>query len=167
MKKITIITLLLMVAVLLLAEQPKVRQLRKPQTHSGSTRREMPSQRWRNFGKEGRLGNMQMHLLEKLELTDKQKEQIDDLKLQNRLAIIELQADLKKITLMRHKYMADSDFNNAKKSVTEYHEKRTEIATKQIELAEKIYNLLDKKQQEAYRKICRNPLDCTDCKEVK
>jgi len=91
--------------------------------------------------------------LNNLELTFDQKKKIETYMFENRLKIVDLNSEIKKLTLQRNKSLGDADFNNAKKLSDQYHKKQSEIAQVRIKMLENIYSVLSKEQQQQYREL--------------
>ncbi len=85
-----------------------------------------------------------------LDLSEEQKNDIESLRMQHRLAVIDIQAETKKLGLQRRSHLSNGEFRQAKRIIEQYYNKRRELAQKRIELTESIYNLLDDDQKKAF-----------------
>lgn len=86
-------------------------------------------------------------ILNELELTDAQKDQIEALGLQDQKWNIQNRADVETLKIDKREALRKKDFNKAKKLTNQISDKRNGAAIKRIELHENIWNLLTKEQQ--------------------
>lgn len=89
---------------------------------------------------------------QELGLSEEQKTTIENLRMQHRLAAIDIQAEIKKLSLQRRNHLSKGEFRQAKRLTEQYYNKRKELAQKRIELTENIYNQLDDEQKERFLK---------------
>lgn len=151
MKKIMMISLTLIIAAGLAADTDKQQRTRERRLLDSRMRSSHRSPCSANFWEMSEL--RARDLPEKIKLTETQLEQIKKLQYEHRMALVDLQASLKKLALQRRKYLTDADFQNAKKVTEQYYLKRAEIAKKRIELRESIYLLLNEEQRKIYNKL--------------
>ena len=94
----------------------------------------------------------QMPPLEKLDLSDTQKEQIRGFHHQHRLAMIDLRAEVAKLELQKKDQLFKNDFRSAKRTSDQIFAKKGEIAKKNIDLREQIHQVLTNEQREQLKK---------------
>ncbi|MDO9576953.1 MAG: Spy/CpxP family protein refolding chaperone [Candidatus Cloacimonadales bacterium] len=82
-----------------------------------------------------------------LELTDAQKEQIENLQINHKKEMIQLKADIDILQVDKHKAMQDHDFKELKKLTGKIFDLKKSIAIKQVEHQEAIWNVLTPEQQ--------------------
>jgi Spy/CpxP family protein refolding chaperone len=150
MKKIAIITLIMMTGLILFAQdyqQPRAEQLR---TRRDPELRQRPEHH--NFHD---ADAEDFPLIEELDLTEQQKEQIRTFRHNHRLEMIDLRAEAAKITLEIREAMQKPDFRTAKKLNDQLYTKKGEIAGKGIDLREKIHQVLTEEQREQVKQMQR------------
>ena len=102
----------------------------------------------------GHPGMMQgMHdgyqmMCEELDLTDEQKEQMEDLHINSRKEMIVTGADLKILEIDKRSAMKDKDFKQAKAVTKEIFKLKQQGAIKRIEQQEQRWNILTPEQKE-------------------
>ena len=94
------------------------------------------------------MGKSLKMLMEKLELTDAQKDQIDEMQSKSRKEMIQLEADIEILIVDKRTFMKDHDFGKVKKVVGNIMDLKKEMALKQIDDHAEIWNSLTPKQQE-------------------
>ena len=87
-------------------------------------------------------------MCEELELTDKQIEQLEDLKISGKKDMIVASADLKLLEIDKKTAMKDKDFKQAKAVTEEIFKLKEQIAINKIDHQEKRWNILTPEQQE-------------------
>ncbi len=162
MKKIVILTLILMIGVVLVAQgnQPRVHQMTERREMMERPRQEM----------ERRNSDMGLGYLERLNLTEQQREQVRNFHHSNELEMIDKRAEIAKLRLQLQEAMQNNNFREAKGLNLQLHQKQGEMAGKGIELQEKIHQILNQEQREQLKQLKRtrgqggNCDDCEDCK---
>ena len=162
MKKIVILTLILMIGVVLVAQgnQPRVHQMTERREMMERPRQEM----------ERRNSDMGLGYLERLNLTEQQREQVRNFHHSNELEMIDKRAEIAKLRLQLQEAMQNNNFREAKWLNLQLHQKQGEMAGKGIELQEKIHQILNQEQREQLKQLKRtrgqggNCDDCEDCK---
>ena len=96
---------------------------------------------------QGRHDGFQM-MCEELDLTDEQKEQMEDLRISSRKDMIVTEADLKILEIDKRSALKDKDFKQAKAVTKEIFKLRQQGAIKRIEQHEQRWNILTPKQKE-------------------
>lgn len=86
-------------------------------------------------------------LCEELDLTDKQKEKLEDLKDSRKKFMIVSRSDIKLLEIDRRNAMKDKDFKSAKKLTQDIFKLKQEMAINKIEQDEKRWNVLTPEQQ--------------------
>jgi len=103
---------------------------------------------------DGRHGMMQeMHdgyqmMCEELDLTDEQKEQMEDLRIKGKKSMIAAGAELELLGIDKREVMKDKDFKQAKAITKEMFKLKQQIAINRIEHHEKRWNILTPEQKE-------------------
>lgn len=87
-------------------------------------------------------------MLESLELTDAQKKKIDELQLKHKKAMIQLDADIEILIVDKISTMQEHDFAKVKKITGSIFDLRKNVAVKQIEHLEAMWNVLTPEQQQ-------------------
>jgi hypothetical protein len=87
-------------------------------------------------------------MCEELELTDKQIEQLEDLKINGKKDMIVASADLKLLEIDKKTAMKEKDFKQAKAVTEEIFKIKEQMAINKIEHQEKKWNILTLEQQE-------------------
>jgi len=97
-----------------------------------------------------------MGILGRLDLSEQQKEQVRTFQHEHRLEVIDLRAEITKLRLQKEKALRDYDFRNARSLNDRLHNKMGELASKDIELREKIHQVLTTEQREELREAPRS-----------
>ncbi|MEA2096252.1 MAG: Spy/CpxP family protein refolding chaperone [Candidatus Cloacimonadota bacterium] len=87
-------------------------------------------------------------MCEELDLTDKQKEQMEDLHIKNRKKMITERANLKLLDIDKRSAMKDKDFKQAKAVTKEIFKMKQDIAISRIDQQEERWNILTSEQKE-------------------
>ena len=87
-------------------------------------------------------------MCEELNLTDKQKEKMEDLRISNKKEIITERANLELLDIDKRSAMKDKNFKQAKSVSREISKLKEQIAIKRIEQQEQRWNILTPEQQE-------------------
>lgn len=143
MKKLTVIALILMIGVVLSAQMHQHPEAESPRERRG--RMECPMMGMMQEG----MGRMMEHL----ELTDFQKEQIMDFRHDHRLEMIDHRADIAKLRLRLQKALGDHEFDIARTLNENLHEIKSEMAEEVINLRERIYQILTDEQREMLKEM--------------
>jgi len=85
---------------------------------------------------------------EELELTDTQKEQMEELRISSKKEMIVAESDLKLLEIDKKSALKDKNFKQAKKIVGDIFEIKQEMAENRIEQHEQRWNILTPEQQE-------------------
>lgn len=104
------------------------------------------------YNKKGHHG-MMFKAFKELNLTEKQLEKVEDLKIAHKKSMIDLEASLKKVKLEKRMAMKDMDFSEAKKAVKKMYNAKEEIALKRLELHQKLYNVLTDAQKKELKEM--------------
>jgi Spy/CpxP family protein refolding chaperone len=86
-------------------------------------------------------------LMEELELTENQEEQIEELKIAQKKSMIQLEAEIDLLKVDKHTAMKNHDFKELKKLTGKMFDLKKNIALKQVEFREAIWNVLTAEQQ--------------------
>ena len=97
-------------------------------------------------GHRGMQDGYQM-MCEELELTDAQKDQMEEFRISSKKEMIVAESDLKLLAIDKRIALRDKNFKQAKKLSGEISEIRQEIAEKRIEQQEQRWNILTPEQQ--------------------
>lgn len=106
-----------------------------------------PINRSKDFDKQ----NPEFNLHEKLQLTDKQKEEIGNIREALQSKIIDFEYEIKKSELELKKLVKDEKFEDALKFVNKISDIEKQIKELRFTEKVKIYNILDEKQKEIFR----------------
>ena len=87
-------------------------------------------------------------MCEELELTDEQKEQIEDLRINGKKEMITARANLKLLEIDKRSAMKDKDFKQANAVTKNIFKLKEQIAIKRIEQQEQRWNILTSEQKE-------------------
>lgn len=87
-------------------------------------------------------------MCEELDLTDKQKEQMEDLRIKNKKEMITAKANLELLEIDKRSAMKDKDFKQAKAVTKKIFKLKQEGAIKRIEQQEQRWNILTPEQKE-------------------
>ncbi len=87
-------------------------------------------------------------MCEELDLTDEQKEQMEDLRIKNKKEMITAKANLELLVIDKRSAMKDKDFKQAKVVTKEIFKKKQDIAISKIEQHEQRWNILTPEQKE-------------------
>ncbi len=87
-------------------------------------------------------------MCEELDLTDKQKEQMEDLHIKNRKKMITAKANLELLEIDKRSAMRNKDFKQAKAVTKEISKMKQNIAISRIDQQEERWNILTPEQQE-------------------
>lgn len=87
-------------------------------------------------------------MCEELELTDTQKEQMEELRISSKKGMIVAESDLKLLEIDKRSAMKDKNFKQAKKIVGDIFEIKQEMAENRIEQHEERWNILTPEQRE-------------------
>lgn len=92
-------------------------------------------------------------MMEKLNLTDQQEEQIEKLRSEHKLKMIDVRAEIKKleVQLNDEKRKTDLDENKILSITKQIGDLRTNLQTQRTEMWLSIYNLLDDRQKELWK----------------
>jgi Spy/CpxP family protein refolding chaperone len=96
------------------------------------------------------MGKMEMK--DELKLTDKQKDDIEKLRVNHRKEVIVIQSEIKTRNIDKMQALENADFAKAKTISKEIFDRQSQIAQKRIELHENIYKLLTAEQKEILKK---------------
>jgi Spy/CpxP family protein refolding chaperone len=100
-------------------------------------------------------GDDHMGMLGRLDLSEAQQEQVRTFQHEHQLDVIDLRAEISKLRLQKEKALRDNDFRSARTLNDRLHNKMGELAGKDIELREKIHQVLTAEQREQLRGIPR------------
>ena len=119
--------------------------------HNDGERHPMKDKMFKEGGHPGMMqgnhdGFQMMH--KELDLTDDQKEQMKDLRIEEKKDMIIIEADLKLLEIDKMSAMRDKNFKQAKGVSREISKIKEQIAIKRIEQHEKRWNILTPKQKE-------------------
>ena len=87
-------------------------------------------------------------MCEELDLTDKQKEQMEDLRIKNKKEMITAKANLELLEIDKRSAMRNKDFKQAKAVTKEIFKMKQDIAISRIDQQEERWNILTPEQQE-------------------
>jgi len=87
-------------------------------------------------------------MCEELDLTDEQKEQMEDLHIRNRKEMITERANLELLDIDKRSAMKDKNFKQAKSVTKEIFKMKQDIAISRIDQQEERWNILTPEQQE-------------------
>lgn len=87
-------------------------------------------------------------MCEELDLTDEQKEQMEDFRINGRKDMIVAEADLKLLEIDKRSALKNKDFKQAKVVTKKIFEKKQDIAISRIEQHEQRWNILTPEQKE-------------------
>ena len=144
-----------------------VAQGNHPREHQMTERREM-TERPRQ-AMERRENDMGLGYLERLNLTEQQREQVRNFHHSNELEMIDKRAEIAKLRLQLQNAMQNNNFREAKGLNDQLFSKQGEMAKKGIELREKIHQILNSEQREQLKQLQRtrgqggNCDDCDNC----
>jgi len=96
---------------------------------------------------QGKHDGFQM-MCEELDLSDDQKEQMNDLRIKDKKDMIAIEADLKLLEIDKRSALKDKNFKQAKSVSREISKLKEQIAIKRIEQHEKRWNILTPEQKE-------------------
>jgi len=148
MNKILIIVLMALLATALVAQEfntPRVNHLRDRRENIDTRRPDTVRMR----------GDDHMGMLGRLDLSEAQQEQVRTFQHEHQLDVIDLRAEISKLRLQKEKALRDNDFRSARTLNDRLHNKMGELAGKDIELREKIHQVLTAEQREQLRGIPR------------
>ncbi len=147
MKKILIIITMLALGAMLIADNHGMKKMKPMQNdgHCGKHKVE------RVGGMKGQMGEMMGEQCE-MKLTDAQQKEVNTLRHNHRLEMITLRADMEKLRLQVKHNVSEGNFRAAKSDNEKLSAKKADISKKNLELKEKIYNLLDDEQKVDFRK---------------
>ena len=97
---------------------------------------------------QGMHNNGYRMMYEELNLTNKQKEQMNDLRIKDKKDMIVIEADLKLLEIDKRSALKDKNFKQAKSVSREISKLKEQIAIKRIEQHEKRWNILTPEQKE-------------------
>jgi len=143
MKKILLVAAIMLIGVMLFAQHEGKRKDKMKDGHCDKGRVEQ-------VGKMKMGENMPKHC--DMKLSEKQQEQVDALRYNHRLEMITLKADVEKLRMQVQHNASQGKFADAKKFNDQLNAKRAEISKKNLEMREKVYNLLTDEQKAEYRK---------------
>ena len=149
MNRLLIITLIVLMATALVAQEfntPRVNHLRNRRENINTRKPDMERMR----------RDESMGMLCRLDLSEQQKEQVRTFQHEHRLEVIDLRAEITKLRLQKEKALRDYDFRNARSLNDRLHNKMGELASKDIELREKIHQVLTTEQREELREAPRS-----------
>lgn len=150
MKHLYLIVAILLVSALMLAQAPEGMHSRREMM----TERQSPEKaRYERSQPAMERGLQGMPMLDKLELTDSQKEQIRAFRHAHELTMIDLRAEAAKLQLQKHDQMGKNEYRNAKRTTDQIYNKRAEIEKQRIDLFEKIHQVLTEEQREQMKKM--------------
>ena len=87
-------------------------------------------------------------MCEELELTDTQKEQMEELRISSKKEMITAESEIKLLEIDKKSALKDKDFKRAKKIVGDIFEIKQEMAENRIEQHEQRWNILTPEQKE-------------------
>jgi len=93
-----------------------------------------------------------MEMKDELKLTDKQKDDIEKLRVNHRKEVIVIQSEIKTRNIDKMQALENADFAKAKSLTKEIFDRQSVIAQKRIELHENIYKLLTAEQKDVLKK---------------
>lgn len=102
----------------------------------------------RNLGMMKDMSGQYEMICEQLELTEKQKEQIEDLRLSSKKFMIVSGSDIKLLRIDKRKAMKDKNFQLAKKITSDIFKIEEQMAINRIEQNEKRWNIFTPEQKE-------------------
>jgi Spy/CpxP family protein refolding chaperone len=105
------------------------------------------------FGRSKRNHSRMMagrEILDRLNLTEAQRENIDKLITEHQKKLIDIRAKLGKLRIDKKEALRNSNFNQAEKIAGKISTQRAIISKERIQLQKQIFNLLDKEQQAKY-----------------
>ena len=94
-------------------------------------------------------------MCEELDLTDEQKEQMEDLRINNKKEMITVKASLELLEIDKRSAMRDKDFKQAKAVTNKIFEKKQDVAISRIEQHEQRWNILTPEQKEKAEEMRR------------
>lgn len=119
--------------------------------HNDGKNHPMKSKMFKDGGHPGMMKEMHdgyQMMCEELDLTDKQKEQMEDLRIKNKKEMITAKANLELLEIDKRSAMKDKDFKVAKAITKEILKMKQDIAISRIEQHEERWNILTTEQQE-------------------
>jgi len=87
-------------------------------------------------------------MCEELDLTNEQKEQMEDLRIKNKKEMITVKASLELLEIDKRSAMKDKDFKQAKAVTKKIFEKKQDVAISRIEEHKQRWNILTPEQKE-------------------
>ena len=154
MKKIVLIALALVVVSVLLAQG--MHQNRD--MDCGEHQKGM--QKGQQMRESNHDGDMMMHVMRQLELTEEQQEDMADLRLQMQKEMINMKADIETLELDVKVAMKDLDFAKAKKVTSDIFDVKAEMKDKHFDNMSSCWNLLtDEQQTEAKELLKKKPME--------
>ncbi|MBW6515537.1 MAG: Spy/CpxP family protein refolding chaperone [Candidatus Cloacimonetes bacterium] len=158
MKRIAVIFIILLIGVFLIAQENPTRM------------QHMREQRVTEERQKPDVGRMQhemgLGVLNRLNLSEQQREQVRTFQHTHQLEMIDLRAEITKLRLQIRQAMQDNDFRNAIRLNDQLYQKEGEMARKGIELREKIHQVLTPEQREQMKQMPRTHGEggnCEDC----
>ncbi|MCF7792891.1 MAG: Spy/CpxP family protein refolding chaperone [Candidatus Cloacimonetes bacterium] len=115
----------------------------------GRKNQKMMNQEMQHHG----MGNPMGMLCENLDLTDAQKDKIDELKIAHDKKMIQLHADEKILQVDKKTAMMDQDFAKVKKLTDKIYDRKKDIALAKIDHHEDVWNELTPEQQEEAKEM--------------
>ena len=106
-----------------------------------------------NSMKRQRPQMMGREMIEQLDLTTVQQENIEKIRDEHQKKLIDIRAKLEKLRIDKKNAMKTSDFNQAEKITDKISAQRAIIAKDRIKLQEQIFNTLTKDQQAKFKKF--------------
>lgn len=95
-------------------------------------------------------------MCEELELTDKQKDEIEAFQIENQKEMVDLQADLKKLVIDQKAAHRDHDFAKIRSLTKKIFQLKEDLALQRIELKEKRWNILTEEQKEKAEELMKD-----------
>lgn len=156
MKKTVLIVLTLLVISVLAAQGMQQRRNMDCEKHQKGGMERM--ERGRN-GHHG--GMMMMRIMNQLELTEDQKDKLEDLRVTNQKSNIAAKAEIDAKEVDANVAKKDMNFKNMKKITSEIADLKEKMKLKNIDHMEKCWNILTTEQQEEAKKLMeQRPREC-------
>jgi len=135
-------------------------EMRKPYGYPKSPSYGAPHYGAPHYGAQENLSRkaLFMRCLFNLDLTDKQKEDLIEIKTQIHKETIQIQADIRILEIEEQEAIRNENFKKAKNLIDKIADKKVSIAKERIDQKEKLYKILTDEQKEELKEMIKHPM---------